>query len=129
MEIEDKYKNKMILLVDDVASMRNMTKAILRDIGFENIDDTWDGINALSLIKKGHYDLIICDWNMPKMDGAELLKILREDKAYKSLPFLMLTSTSDIDHVKKAIAEGVTDYITKPFQPNYLCKKILSALS
>jgi len=57
------------------------------------------------------------------------LKKFSKDKAYKSLPFLMLTSTSDIDHVKKAIAEGVTDYTTKPFQPNYLCKKILSALS
>ena len=129
MDIADEYANKKILLVDDVASMRNMTKAILWDAGFKNVEDTYDGITALKLIKKNHYDLIICDWNMPEMDGVELLKAVREDDSFKSLSFLMLTGTSDIEHVKEAISEGVTDYITKPFQTNSLCKKILAALS
>ena len=128
-QLPNNIATKKILLVDDVASMRNMSKAILWDAGFKNIKGTDNGSNALKLIKKSHVDLVICDWEMPVMSGLELLKAVRNDESLNSLLFLMLTSSSDIEHVKKAIAAGVTGYITKPFQAGDFCKKIISCLT
>lgn len=129
MTLSPELATKKILLVDDVASMRNMTKAILWDAGFKNIKGTDNGSNALKLLKTNNVDLVICDWNMPVMSGFELLKEVRNDSTLSDLSFLMLTSSSDVKHVKQAIAEGVTDYITKPFKADALYAKVISALS
>ena len=129
MALEKELAHKKILLVDDVASMRNFAKSILWDAGFKNIKDTHNGSDALKLLNSNNVDLVICDWNMPGMSGLDLLKEVRQDESLNSLAFLMLTGSSDIEHVKEAIAEGVTDYITKPFQANAFCAKVFSALS
>lgn len=129
MTVPKELENKQILIVDDVASMRNMTKAVLWDAGFTCLHDTDDGANALKLMKTKGYDLIICDWAMPIMSGLDLLKAVRHDDSLNTISFLMVTASSDIEHVKKAIAEGVTDYITKPFQSDAFCKKVITALT
>ncbi len=120
---------KKILLVDDVASMRNMAKSILWDAGFKNIKDTDNASTAFESIKRNKVDLVICDWEMPGMNGLDLLKKVRNEESTSSTSFLMLTASSNIEHVKEAIAEGVTDYITKPFQADALCSKVISAIS
>lgn len=120
--------NKHLLLVDDVASMRNMTKAILRNAGFTNLYEAQDGVVAIKLMKTQQMDLIICDWIMPNMNGLELFKESKTDKKLKDIPFLMLTGSSDVQKVQEAIAAGVTDYIIKPYQPNVFLTKIFSKL-
>ena len=129
MPLSAELANKKILLVDDVASMRNMAKAILWDAGFKNVKDTDTGEHALKLIKSNNVSLVICDWTMPGMSGLDLLKEIRHDDSFSSLSFLMLTASSDIEYVKQAISEGVTDYITKPFQAGTFCQKVISALT
>lgn len=128
MNVPQEAKTKKILIADDVASMRNMTKAILRDAGFTNLYDAADGNLALKEIKKQQVHLIICDWNMPQMTGIELLKTVREDAELKDVTFLMVTSATDVKYVKEAIAAGVTDYIVKPYQPDVLLNKIVTNL-
>jgi two-component system chemotaxis response regulator CheY len=120
--------NKHILLVDDVASMRNMTKSILRGAGFTKLYEAQDGVAALKILKNQPIDLVICDWVMPNMNGLELFKEAEAEEKLKDIPFLMLTGSSDVNKVQEAIAAGVTDYIIKPYQPNAFLTKIFSKL-
>lgn len=129
MSLPKELAFKKILLVDDVASMRNMAKSLLWDAGLKSIQDTDNGSNALKYLKSHPVDLIICDWTMPEMSGLDLLKEVRQDDNLKSIPFLMLTASSDINYVKQAISEGVTDYITKPFQADAFCQKVIASIS
>ena len=117
------------LLIDDMSSMRGVTKMFLMDAGYTNVEEAADGESALQMLKRHHYEFIICDWDMPKMTGLELLKEVRQDEKLKHLPFLMLTATNQIEKVKTAIEEGVSDYIAKPFQPQVLVDKINSCLA
>lgn len=107
--------------------MRNISKTILRDAGFKNIDEADDGINALKKLDTGNHDIIMCDWTMPNMSGLELLEQVRKSKDLQHLPFLMVTAVADTENVKKAIQAGVTDYISKPFQSETLCQKLITA--
>jgi two-component system, chemotaxis family, chemotaxis protein CheY len=118
-----------ILLVDDMGSMRAVIKAFLVDDGYINIVEAADGIKALELLKHGNFDFIICDWDMPKMTGLELLIEVRASEQLKHLPFLMLTATNKTEKVKAAINAGVSDYIAKPFKPQTLMDKIQNSLS
>jgi len=117
------------LLIDDMSSMRGVTKMFLMDAGYTNVEEADDGDSALAMLKRNHYDFIICDWDMPKMTGLELLKEVRQDDKLKNLPFLMLTATNKIEKVKAAIDAGVSDYIAKPFQPQVLVDKIRHCIS
>ena len=113
-----------ILVVDDFASMRKIIKGLLNQIGFQNIEEADDGSTALEKLKIGEFDLVICDWNMPKVPGIEVLKAIRNDPRLKDLPFLMVTAEAKKDNVMEAVKAGVNQYIVKPFTAETLKKKI-----
>jgi len=113
-----------ILVVDDFGSMRKIIKGLLKQIGFQNIEEADDGSTALEKLKIGEFDLVICDWNMPKVPGIEVLKAVRNDPRLKDLPFLMVTAEAKKDNVMEAVKAGVNQYIVKPFTAETLKKKI-----
>lgn len=126
MEITEKLKIIKILIVDDDDSMRELSKSILNESGFNNTWEAEDGQSALNILKNQHFDVVICDWNMPNMTGLELLQQIRSNGKLKNIAFLMATVISDSENVTKAVQEGVTDYVTKPFQPDTLCNKVVT---
>lgn len=128
-KIPTSLSKKRILVIDDQGAIRVVFSTFLKDIGFQYVDCAMDGQDGLKLMGIYPYDLIICDWEMPKLSGLELLVMLRDSEQAKKMPFIMATSTSDTDDVKQAIDAGVTDYIIKPFQPLQLKQKVISHLS
>ena len=121
--------DKKILVVDDVASMRKVTKSILMVADYTNITQATDGDEALKILQSETFDMIICDWEMPNMSGLELLIEIQKDKKLKDIPFLMLTSNTDKVKADVALKKGATDYIIKPIQPSLLLEKINYCLS
>lgn len=117
-----------VLVVDDMKSMRNLIRACLSELGLRNVAEAADGRSALGLMRSKPFDLIICDWDMPAMDGLELLKTIRSDERLAGLHFLMLTANAQASKVGEAIAAGVNDYVAKPFQPETLQKKVTRLL-
>ena len=109
-----------ILVVDDMPTIRDLVKSQLRALGFKNIIEAPDGQAALELVvacavTPAPVDLIISDWNMPKMTGLEFLKQIRASDQFSKLPFVLLTSESERDQVTEAIMAGASQYIVKPF--------------
>lgn len=129
MEISQELLQKKILIVDDAASMRTLTKAILREAGFTHIFDAPGGEEALLMMRKIKINLVVCDWNMPGMTGLELYKAVKDDGKLAAPPWIMLTSSSEGDKVKEAIMAGITSYIVKPFKPDNLVKQVLAKLA
>ncbi len=117
-----------VLVVDDYMLTRDMVVSILKQLGFTNITTAEDGRQALHLMKENTYNLIICDWNMPRMTGIELLREVRLERNYVKTPFLLLTAEAYKENVVEALDAGVTDYITKPFTTQTLVAKLESAL-
>jgi two-component system, chemotaxis family, chemotaxis protein CheY len=113
-----------ILVVDDFSTMRRIVKNLLKQIGFENIDEAEDGQHALSRLKNDKYQFVVSDWNMPNMTGIELLKNVRSDPELKALPFLMVTAEAEKEKVVEAIKAGVNNYIIKPFTAEILKEKM-----
>jgi two-component system chemotaxis response regulator CheY len=113
-----------ILVVDDYQTMVRIIRNLLKQIGFENIDDASNGEEALAKIKQKHYGLIISDWNMEPMTGFQLLQKVREDRDRADLPFIMVTAESKTDNVIAARKAGVSHYIVKPFNAGTLKAKI-----
>ena len=114
-----------ILLVDDVPSARKVLANLLRRIGYTQLVEAPDGEAALALTEHTHFDIIISDWHMPKMNGLQLLGKLREKNGpLKNVPFLIITSSTDREDVIEAIKAGVSDYICKPFTVDILQGKI-----
>ena len=116
--------NMKVLVVDDFETMRRILKNILKQIGFTKIIDADDGSTALAMLKKDKVDLIISDWNMPKVSGLELLKAVRSDESIKDMPFLMVTAEAQKDSVVQAIQAGVSNYVVKPFTPEAIKEKL-----
>ncbi|MEW6569704.1 MAG: chemotaxis response regulator CheY [Nitrospirota bacterium] len=112
-----------ILIVDDFSTMRRIIKNILKQLGYENLDEAEDGTQAFTKLKNGSFGLIICDWNMPNMDGLELLKKVRDDPQLKDTPFL-ITAEAEKDKVIAAIQAGVNNYIVKPFTAEVIKEKM-----
>jgi two-component system chemotaxis response regulator CheY len=120
-----------VLFVDDSPTMRRIIHNSLNKIGFEdvNIAEAEHGADALAKIEANPPDLILTDWNMPEMNGEELVKAIREsDKPYKGVPILMITTRGMKDDVMTAVKLGVNGYIVKPFTPEVLKKKIQESL-
>ncbi len=113
-----------ILVVDDFATMRRIMKNILKQLGYVNISEADDGTTALEELTKSKYDLIISDWNMPKMTGLELLKRVRADDTYKEVPFLMVTAEAQKQNVIEAVQAGVSNYVVKPFTAEAIAEKL-----
>ncbi len=117
--------DKAILIVDDMASIRQFLRSILRENGCNKILEASNGLEALSIVRKNYVDMVVSDWNMPKMDGLELLQNIRDDEKIKQTLFLMVTSESEKDSVVTAIKSTVDGYIVKPFTPITVSKKIV----
>ena len=117
-------KQIKILVVDDFATMRKVIRNLLKQVGFENVTEAEDGVNALRTLKSQKIDFVISDWNMPNMTGLELLKAVRADEELKLTPFLMVTAEALQDNVVAAVKAGVNNYIVKPFTADVLNEKI-----
>ncbi|WP_043748730.1 chemotaxis response regulator CheY [Imhoffiella purpurea] len=113
-----------ILIVDDFSTMRRIIKNLLRELGFNNTTEADDGSTALPMLKGGNFDFLVTDWNMPNMEGIELLRQVRADPALKSLPVLMVTAEAKRDQIVEAAQAGVNGYIVKPFTAETLKEKI-----
>lgn len=115
-----------ILVVDDFSTMRRIIKNLLRDLGFNNTDEADDGLTALPMLKTGKYDLLVTDWNMPGMQGIDLLKAVRveEDEKLKNIPVLMVTAEQKKEQIIEAAQAGVNGYIVKPFTALILKEKL-----
>ena len=113
-----------VLVVDDFATMRRILKNILRQIGFTNISEADDGKDALTMLKKKKFDLILCDWNMPEMPGIELLRQVRADDGLKDIPFVMITAEAKKENILAAVQAGVSNYVVKPFTAEIISEKL-----
>ncbi|MBW1974789.1 MAG: chemotaxis response regulator CheY [Deltaproteobacteria bacterium] len=118
------YKDLTVLVVDDFATMRRIIRNILRDLGFQRILEAEDGTAAVGILQTQKVDLIISDWNMPKMTGLELLKWVRSNEDTKDLPFLMVTAEAQKENVIEAVKAKVSNYIVKPFTAQTLAEKL-----
>lgn len=110
---------KKILAVDDSASMRQMVSFTLKGAGYD-VTDAEDGVQAVEIAKKSSFDLVLSDVNMPKMDGIQLIKELRQLPAFKFTPILMLTTESGSQKKMEGKQAGATGWIVKPFNPDQL---------
>ncbi|CAK1698843.1 response regulator receiver protein [Vibrio crassostreae] len=117
-------KNMKILIVDDFSTMRRIVKNLLRDLGFNNTQEADDGLTALPMLKKGEFDFVVTDWNMPGMQGIDLLKHIRADAELKHLPVLMITAEAKREQIIEAAQAGVNGYIVKPFTAATLKEKL-----
>ena len=115
-----------ILVVDDYNTMIRIIRNLLRQLGYEDVDDAADGASALSKMRDRRYGLVISDWNMEPMTGYDLLKEIRGDPHLAGTPFIMVTAESKTDHVIAAKKAGVDNYIVKPFNAQTLQHKIAS---
>ena len=113
-----------ILIVDDFSTMRRIIKNLLRDLGFTNTAEADDGTSALPMLQSGSFDFLVTDWNMPGMTGIELLKAIRADDRFKTLPVLMVTAEAKREQIIEAAQNGVNGYIIKPFTAQTLEEKL-----
>ena len=117
-------KNMKILVVDDFSTMRRIIKNLLRDLGFHNTFEADDGSTALPMLREGDYDFLITDWNMPKINGIDLLQQMRKDPNLTDIPVLMVTAEAKRDQIIEAAQAGINGYIVKPFTANVLKEKM-----
>src|SRR5215813_1337558 len=113
-----------ILVVDDYHTMVRIIRNLLKQLGFENVDDAPDGTAALAKLRAKKYGLVISDWNMEPMTGYDLLREVRGDPALGKTPFIMVTAESKTENVIAAKKAGVNNYIVKPFNAQTLQSKI-----
>ncbi|UYL07662.1 response regulator [Bdellovibrio sp. SKB1291214] len=121
-----------ILVIDDMPSIRDLVKNTLKAMGFKNIQEAGDGEEGLKVLMQANnpgssIQLVISDWNMPKMKGLDLLKHVRATAEWQNLPFVLLTSESERDQVTEAVLAGVSQYIVKPFSAKIFEDKLKAA--
>ncbi len=117
-------KNIKILIVDDFSTMRRIIKNLLRDLGFTNTSEADDGTTALPMLQTGNYELLVTDWNMPGMQGIDLLRAVRADPKLAHMPVLMVTAEQKKEQIIEAAKAGVNGYIVKPFTAQTLKEKL-----
>ncbi|MFC5301377.1 chemotaxis response regulator CheY [Azospira restricta] len=116
--------NFKFLVVDDFSTMRRIVRNLLKELGFNNVEEAEDGAIALSRLKSGGIDFVVTDWNMPNMDGLTLLQSIRADAALKHLPVLMITAEAKKENIIAAAQAGASGYIVKPFTSATLAEKL-----
>jgi two-component system, sensor histidine kinase and response regulator len=121
-------RNTRILVVDDIAAMLNLTVSLLRSLGLSQTASATNGQDALRLLKSQPFDVVLADWNMPVMNGLQLLQHIRADPKLARLPFLMITAEADRNRITEAIATGVSGMLIKPYKTAQLEERILKAL-
>lgn len=117
-----------VLVVDDYKTMIRIIRNLLKQLGFDNVDEAEDGAAALAKLRSKQYGLVISDWNMEPMTGYELLKEVRADDKLKATPFIMITAESKTENVVAAKKAGVNNYIVKPFNAATLKGKMQTVL-
>jgi len=120
--------NMSILIVDDYKSMLRIIRNLLKQLGFNNVDEAMDGSSALQKLRAKEYGLVISDWNMEPMSGIDLLKEVRADNKLQGVPFIMITAESKTENVVAAKEAGVNNYIVKPFNAATLKEKLSSVI-
>ncbi len=113
-----------VLVVDDMSTMRRIIKNVLKQIGFSNLVEAENGQDALTKLKAGDIGFIVSDWNMPVMQGIDLLRAVRADAELKHLPFLMVTAEGQKENIIEAVQAGVSNYVVKPFTAEALQAKL-----
>jgi len=117
-------KNMKVLVVDDFSTMRRIVKNLLRDLGFTNIQEADDGSTALPMLQGGDFDFVVTDWNMPGMQGIDLLKAIRADANLALILVLLITAEAKKEQIVMAAQAGVNGYIVKPFTAGTLKTKL-----
>ena len=117
-----------ILIVDDYKTMLRIVRNLLKQFGFENVDEAAHGGEAFNKMKEKQYGLVISDWNMEPVTGIQLLQQVRADANMKDTPFIMITAESKTENVIAASGEGVSNYIVKPFNAETLKQKLTAVL-
>ncbi|MGV8900048.1 MAG: chemotaxis response regulator CheY [Burkholderiaceae bacterium] len=116
--------NTKFLIVDDFSTMRRIIRNLLKELGYTNVDEAEDGIMALSKLRNEQFDFVVSDWNMPNMDGLEMLKNIRADPALSKLPVLMVTAEAKKENIIAAAQAGASGYVVKPFTAATLDEKL-----
>ncbi len=124
MGIDQVDKSIHILVVDDFSTMRRIVRNLLRELGFSNFDEAEDGIQALQKLRSRPFDFVVSDWNMPNMQGIDLLRAIRSDPQLKHIPVLMVTAEAKRENILEAAQAGVNGYIVKPFTADTLKEKL-----
>lgn|SRR5690554_3626261 len=117
-------KNMSILVVDDFPTMRRIVRSLLKELGFTNVEEAEDGQDALNKLRAGGFQFVVSDWNMPNLDGLEMLKQIRADAALKDLPVLMVTAEAKKENIIAAAQAGASGYVVKPFTAATLEEKL-----
>ena len=112
------------LVVDDFSTMRRIVRNLLKELGFNNVEEAEDGAIALGRLKSGGIDFVVTDWNMPNMDGLTLLQTIRATPNLKHLPVLMITAEAKKENIIAAAQAGASGYIVKPFTAGTLSEKL-----
>lgn len=112
------------LIVDDFSTMRRIVRNLLKELGFSNVDEAEDGHVALLKLKAEHFDFVVTDWNMPNMDGLQLLTAIRADPNLRHLPVLMVTAEAKRENIVLAAQAGASGYVVKPFTSTTLDEKL-----
>jgi two-component system, chemotaxis family, chemotaxis protein CheY len=116
--------NMRFLVVDDFSTMRRIVRNLLKELGFNNVEEAEDGAVALNKLRAGRYDFVVADWNMPNMDGLTMLQTIRSDDNLKHLPVLMVTAEAKKENIIAAAQAGASGYVVKPFTAAVLDEKL-----
>lgn len=122
-------KNMKFLVVDDFATMRRIVRNLLKEAGITNVEEAEDGAVALNMLKGSKFDFVISDINMPNMNGFDMLRQIRAEPQFKSLPVLMVTAEAKKEDIINAAQIGASGYIVKPFTKAILEEKLGKILS
>ncbi|MCX7194089.1 MAG: chemotaxis response regulator CheY [Proteobacteria bacterium] len=112
------------LVVDDFSTMRRIVRNLLKELGFVNVQEAEDGVQALAKLRADTFDFVVSDWNMPNMTGIELLRAIRADARLKTLPVLMVTAEAKRENIIEAAQAGASGYVVKPFTAATLDEKL-----
>jgi two-component system chemotaxis response regulator CheY len=126
---EDMDTNKKILIVDDFATMRKLLMNMLAKLGFNDVTEVESAPKAWELLQQNHFDLVISDYNMPDMNGMELLSQVRKDTTLSKLPFILLTAEDDVDLIIESKKHHINAYILKPYKIEVIEAKLQSVFS
>lgn len=116
--------DKKLIVIEDDASTKMILKGTLRKYGFTDVEECSDGGEALKKIQDNEYDLILCDWQIPTMNGLALLKKVKGMETAANIPFIMITGESEKESIISAMKAGVDGYIVKPFAPVSIKQKL-----
>ncbi|WP_299595925.1 chemotaxis response regulator CheY [uncultured Microbulbifer sp.] len=117
-------KSMKILVVDDFPTMRRIIRSLLKELGFNNVDEAEDGQEGLTKLNGGGFEFVVSDWNMPNLNGLDMLKDIRANEATKALPVLMVTAEAKKENIVAAAQAGANGYIVKPFTAATLEEKL-----